>query len=475
MRLLSHPSVPVFFLVSFFQVLFDFDACAQPAKKDYIILHGVIKNLPPQPDGRRQIELSFPYEFNLPDKKIEVAEDGSFRDTLPNQTGVYTIWDEKTPVLLYMDRSKRYSIGYDADHFKDGAVLAGGDDVSINQYFILRAQQRQFFDPSGEGMNEEAFRKFLYERKLKSLTRIRNAKLPSALTHSETQATTYEYLSNLFLFLALRELEDPAFRPGMISQKELAINYSNEDHYRKYGQYRRLVFEYYQRQLRIKEAEFLKTDSSYSLTQNRISLLASIVPNEYIRNKQIAEIALFDLKQAGDIIALYSDFEKYYTGDDERFREKMADAFLRLTRLKKGTPSPEFSGYLNYNGGTSSLSDFRGKYVYIDLWASWCGNCPGEVPYLKELMRKYEAKNIAILSISVDKDAAKWTDAIKRQKMEGIQLLASDQGGSFTKEYAVYGIPRYILIDPAGAIVEYNAPRPSDTAALAALLASVGL
>jgi thiol-disulfide isomerase/thioredoxin len=475
MRKFFHSSVFTFCLAFFCLFLGATNIVAQPVKPDHIILQGVIRNLPAKPDGRKMVELSFPYELSLPDRKIPVAEDGSFLDTLPNHAGLYSLWDDKTPVLLYMGKSKRYSISYDVDHFNDGSVVVGGDDVSINQYYILRARQRDFFDPSGEGMTEEDFRKFLNRRKTKALERIRNAALPAALAQSEIQTAEYEYLSYLFLFLSLRELDDPSFRSSAASQKELDINYSNEDHYRKYGPYRRLLFEYYQRQLRAKAKEFLKTDSSYSLTQNRIRLLAAIVSNEYLKNKQIAEVAMFDLKESRDIIAVYNDFEKYYTGNDEGFKEKMQDAFLRLTKLKKGTPSPEFFDFTNLKGGTASLRDFRGKYVYIDLWASWCNNCPGEVPYLKELLLKYESKNIVILSISVDEDAAKWTDAITKQKMEGIQLLAKESGGAFTKEYAVYGIPRYIFIDPAGAIVEYNAPRPSDKEALAALFASVGL
>ncbi|MET0465546.1 MAG: TlpA disulfide reductase family protein [Chitinophagaceae bacterium] len=468
-------SVPALYTILFLLLFPGKGAFAQDVKTDFIILQGVIKNVPPQPGGNRQVELTFPSEFDLPARKIPLAADGSFLDTLPNLTGVYTIWDERTPVLLYMDKSKRYSIEYDADHFTDGTVVPGGDDVSINQYYILRCQQRVFFDPAGTGMTEETFRQFLNGVKKKALDRISQATLPEALVRTETQSAEYEYLSYLFLFLALRELDDPAFRPGELSQKELAIDYSNEEHYRRYGHYRRLLFEYYQQQLRAKEKEFLQTDTAYSLPDNSIRLLAAMVPNEYIRNRQIAEIAMFDLKQAKDIVTFYSDFEKYYTGDDEKFRANLEDAFLRLTKLKKGTPSPEFSGYTNFNGGKSSLKDYRGKYVYIDLWASWCGNCPGEVPYLKELLRKYNTKNIVILSISVDKDPSKWNKAIADQKLEGIQLLAKDQGGSFTKAYAVYGIPRYIFIDPAGAIIDYNAPRPSDKMKLAALFESVGL
>ncbi len=440
-----------------------------------IILSGQIKNVPPQPDGKTIVELSYPYESKLPVKKILLAADGSFRDTVQNIRGKYILWDEKNRVHLYLDNSKKYSIQYDAAHFKDGNVVLAGANVAINKYYIKKSQQRIMFDPSGEGKTENAFRQFLGGIKTKSLDRIKNANLPAEIAHFEIRSVAYEYLYYLYLFLALRELEDSTFKISPVSAKELAINYSNEEDYKKYPHYKNLVYEYYQKQFRNKEKESRKTDSLFSLAQHRIKLAAAAVPNEYIKNQLIAEMAMFDLKEAKDIAAFYSDLGKYYTGNDEAFKENIASAYLRLTKLKKGEPSPQFADYRNYKGGTNSLSDFGGKYVYIDLWATWCGNCPGEIPYMKELERIYEGKNIVFVSISIDEDVKAWEKMVKKEMMNGIQLLATDKGGSFTKEYAVHGVPRYIFLDPNGAIIEYSAPRPSEKEELAALFKSVGL
>ena len=62
--------------------------------------------------------------------------------------------------------------------------------------------------------------------------------------------------------------------------------------------------------------------------------------------------------------------------------------------LSEGTPSPVFTNYRNYNGGSSDLSDYKGKYVYIDVWATWCGPCIGEIPSLKKMETMYHDKNI---------------------------------------------------------------------------------
>ncbi len=132
-------------------------------------------------------------------------------------------------------------------------------------------------------------------------------------------------------------------------------------------------------------------------------------------------------------------------------------------KFKKGSPSPKFENLENYEGGTTSLDDLKGKYVYIDVWATWCGPCKQQIPFLQEIEKEYHNKNIAFVSISTDK-ANKynaWRKMIEDRQMSGIQLFAGTDY-SFSQEYQINSIPRFILIDPDGNIVDANAPRPSD-------------
>ncbi len=131
--------------------------------------------------------------------------------------------------------------------------------------------------------------------------------------------------------------------------------------------------------------------------------------------------------------------------------------------LLNGKSSPKFVDYINYAGGTTSLDDLKGKYVYIDLWATWCKPCIAEIPYLKKLEKEYHGKNINFVSISVDKkkDGDKWKAFVKDNHLTGTQLW-SQGDKAFGKAYYTSGIPKFILIDPEGNIVEAAAPRPSD-------------
>ncbi len=138
-----------------------------------------------------------------------------------------------------------------------------------------------------------------------------------------------------------------------------------------------------------------------------------------------------------------------------------------------GTPSPIFENYENHEGGTTSLSDFKGKFVYVDVWATWCGPCKREIPSLKKVEAQYHGKNIAFVSISVDapkrhngsadKAHEAWKKMVTDKELGGVQLIADkDYESDFMKGYKVRGIPRFILIDPDGKIVNPDPPRPSN-------------
>ena len=129
----------------------------------------------------------------------------------------------------------------------------------------------------------------------------------------------------------------------------------------------------------------------------------------------------------------------------------------------EGTLAPSFD-YENHKGGKTKLEDLRGKYVYIDVWATWCGPCRAEIPHLKKVEEKYHGKNIEFVSISVDvdKDHEKWQKFVVDKQLGGIQLFADKNWNSdFIKAFGINSIPRFLLIDPTGKVVKADAPRPS--------------
>ncbi|TCI90167.1 TlpA family protein disulfide reductase [Tenacibaculum sp. M341] len=148
---------------------------------------------------------------------------------------------------------------------------------------------------------------------------------------------------------------------------------------------------------------------------------------------------------------------------EEQIKKMHAEKLYVKTQLAKGMPSPKFVNYEKPDRETVSLDDLKGKYVYIDVWATWCPPCKKEIPFLQKVEADYHDKNIEFVSISIDSkdDYFTWSDMVEEKQLSGIQLYANDDK-SFTKAYRISEIPRFILVDPEGNIVSSEAPRPSD-------------
>jgi len=113
------------------------------------------------------------------------------------------------------------------------------------------------------------------------------------------------------------------------------------------------------------------------------------------------------------------------------------------------------------------LSGIKGKYTYIDLWATWCMPCTQEFQYnddIHTLLAQYN--NIVPVYISIDDDRKRWESAVVKFNLKGYNIIASkslneDIGIKVYKAKQAGSIPRYLLLDPEGNIINNNLPRPS--------------
>ena len=170
--------------------------------------------------------------------------------------------------------------------------------------------------------------------------------------------------------------------------------------------------------------------------------------------------------------------EEFYNSIIDGFEVQKAYVVQRRSELaalpQPGMPAIEFT-YPDKDGKEVSLSDFLGSVVYVDVWATWCGPCRAEMPFLHELEAEYSDKNVTFLGVSVDvaKNKQAWLDMMADKDLKGVQIFA-DGWSQITEDYAINGIPRFMLFDTQGNVSNLDAYRPSSDEirpALDALLA----
>ena len=141
-----------------------------------------------------------------------------------------------------------------------------------------------------------------------------------------------------------------------------------------------------------------------------------------------------------------------------RYRNEVLTSYKKLVGYK-GNVAPDITIYDRDNNSVE-LSSLRGKIIYIDIWATWCGPCIKELPYLDSLRERYKDNSrIIFLSLSIDTDIGKWLKYISKNKYLNLQYVTDL---SVLKPYHVSEIPRAIIIDRDFKIFSLRAPAPSD-------------
>lgn len=139
-------------------------------------------------------------------------------------------------------------------------------------------------------------------------------------------------------------------------------------------------------------------------------------------------------------------------------QELLINKEKELITTQIGKPAPGLSAE-TVSGKKYTLADFKGKVLLVDLWASWCGPCRQETPYLKQTFEKYKNDNrIAFVSVAVLDKPDAWRKAMDEDKPTWLQLYDTD--GSVQRNYVANSIPKFIVVNKEGNIVSFDAPMP---------------
>jgi thiol-disulfide isomerase/thioredoxin len=429
-------------------------SCAEDIPS-YVVVHGVIDN--------NNSETVRVYGSEL-DANIDIDENATFRDTLTiEQEGYFTMRIGRESTSIYLTKGSDLGITVNMPEF-DETIVYTGNLAAENNYLAakyLQSEQEKSFSEVYK-MNEEDFLKeinFNKEQYLKLLNGTEN--LSEKFREQELKELEYEMVSNLENFKGyyIYLTSDKTFEVSEGFYDLLKdIDYTDTTEYRRSQGYRRMLLTHYGRM-----ADENSNEEGYNKTVKFLSLVHKNLPKGYTKDGLMYDFLKYNLRADEFLEKAYTIFKEANSNADNL--TEVSSRYDLLNTIVPGKKSPQFD-YENYEGGTTSLNDLKGKYVYLDIWATWCGPCKREIPHLKKIEKDYEDKNIAIVSISIDvkNDYDKWRAMVEEKELGGIQLYAdNDWSSKFIKDYGIKGIPRFILLDKEGNIITSDAPRPSNT------------
>jgi thiol-disulfide isomerase/thioredoxin len=211
------------------------------------------------------------------------------------------------------------------------------------------------------------------------------------------------------------------------------------------------------------EAEYLQNNAPLAVNELIIKKKFPEPLEEFMRARNIHDWMEY-WKLAPAVDTLYRNFSKQYP--ESRWLPTLKKNYDILFNLSAGKVAPDFSG-VDIEGKRISLSDLKGKVVYADVWATWCGPCLEEMPHLEKLIHTFrESNEIVFVLISIDKSAAAWKRHVQEdmKTLPVYNILETKEGSSaapIRESYHLESIPKNLLIDKEGNIVSADALHPS--------------
>lgn len=352
--------------------------------------------------------------FNLPDTSYETRVDanGNFKITLNQDSAQYVTLIHGERTRMFIKPGDNIEVYFDTKEFDETMTYKNSPESSYLAYKLISAEEKDFYGES------------LYIAELASY-----------------KLDLENYKTNLMQ--RLDRIENSYFK----KTEEKSINASIERYLKRKESFSERTKE---------ELLYLWETSKLSKEYNFYALLSTLNRVEFDENlieyEKRMNIALEPLKKLND----YEKERGKITEIVASWRERKDDYD---NMPNDGDMSIDFS-YPNISSEMISLSSFRGRLVYVDVWATWCGPCIAEIPSLERLQKDYENMDIVFLSVSVDTDKEAWEKMLTEDQLGGVQLWA-DGWSQITKSYAIFGIPRFMLVDKSGELIAVDAPRPS--------------
>lgn len=426
--------------------------CSKENKKiDYVIFSGTIES--PIIDSFPILDIN-----NKTIHTIHLDKNRSFRDTIVAPKGYYFLNDRQNIISLFLSPSMdlKTKISYNENV---PSLLFQNNGAAENNYLQQKNQLNKRFEKVEYykyflNLNEEDFLKLADSINIEKTTFLRNQKnIEDDFELYESFVIKKEKASFLQRYQKWHGeiIKDPDFKvSNNFPNPYENIDVSNE---------KLLAHPYFIQCLN----EFIsfRTDDNINtdLSLNQLETIDREIKSQKIKDKLAYESTKFGITQTKMLDSVYNKYMSMVK--NEVFRKEIEETYSNLKKIAKGTISPTFELY-DINNNLVTLESLRGKLVYIDIWATWCIPCINEIPALKTLEDEFKTKDIHFVSICFKDSKEQFEKMVKEKELGGIQLFAPDENISFFKEYFLTVIPRFILIDRDGEIIESNAFYPSN-------------
>jgi thiol-disulfide isomerase/thioredoxin len=418
-----------------------FVQCKQP---DYIIVKGKIEN-------HEKGNYSQGYDLI---KDVRFDAEGNFCDTLRLISPFFRFRSGYFRCEVYAKDGDVVEIYGDCK--MPGKKSYKGSNVDFISYLNGDEYPKELLDLNKAKSDDfKAYERVFVNQKEKSLARLNAIKNKISSELFESEKNYIEQLAGANLLSLRKGIDEYAKK----IRQEYKENFDFEDTYL----YQRTNWEY-----QVIDVLGQNKDNVYNGIFNDIK-------NQYALDKMLTLYAQwYYIKE--DLESLKKHHNRIInTVSDNKAKEKIVEYYETALRVAPGIQVPNYK-FKNSNNEEVSLHDYKGKYIYIDLWASWCGPCKAQIPYVQEREKecKEANKNIVFVSISCDKSEKAWRKSMEKHHCHGEQLITSF-GTEFMKFLQVEGIPRFVFLDTNCKIINANAPRPQENEEFYEMLDEVGV
>ncbi|MEE4176562.1 MAG: TlpA disulfide reductase family protein [Bacteroides sp.] len=444
-------------------------ACSQPPEDPSVKLSGSIVNPNTEP-----IEFVFYRDFTNNHREIitlELDEQNQFEVSFDMpEPAIGVLRNGRSSIQLFLKPGDELEILADAGNWLE-SIEFSGEAGDVNAFFVN--YQRGLMPAVGMRFISNVATNKAPEDLLTTLDSIAELKMNFLKTYPGSQEfdpdfrafykTEVEFQNNLGLlyFLGMQQSNDT-----LDVAPELPERFSSflenpalfDDSRLNSETYVNFLLAYLEHCAQGPAISFMEDASEHEINYHLARERIPGKSGEYVQAISInREFNYGDLEKAK---AMYDDFMANALDEDLKLR--LTHTWEGIQALMPGNPAPDFT-MTDINGQEVSLSDYRGKVVFLKFWASWCGPCMRQVPPAKELKKRLAGQeDIVFMYVSIDTDTTAWRNAVERHEISGVHFNTPGRERGVPALFQVKWIPTFFIIGKDGNIFDNRPPQPSD-------------